>query len=78
MNGTILSGSRNIFTVRSDGSDTIAGDIECRIKGKILKGAEDLYNPLAPGDRVKVELDPGHPQYFYRAFRWKRYYRRRH
>jgi ribosome biogenesis GTPase len=61
MNGTILSGSRNIFTVRSDGSDNIAGDLECRIKGKILKGAEDLYNPLAPGDRVKVELDPGHP-----------------
>jgi len=50
MNGTILSGSRNIFTVRSD-----EGDIECRIKGKILKGAEDLYNPLAPGDRVRVD-----------------------
>jgi len=56
MNGTILSGSRNIFTVRIDN-----GDIECRIKGKILKGAEDLYNPLAPGDRVRVELDSGHP-----------------
>jgi ribosome biogenesis GTPase len=56
MNGTILSGSRNIFTVRFD-----AGDLECRIKGKILKGAEDLYNPLAPGDRVNIELDPGHP-----------------
>jgi len=61
MNGTILYGSRNIFTVRSDEGDNIAGDIECRIKGKILKGAEDLYNPLAPGDRVKVELDTGHP-----------------
>jgi len=56
MNGIILSGSRNIFTVRFD-----TGDLECRIKGKILKGAEDLYNPLAPGDRVRVELDPGHP-----------------
>jgi ribosome biogenesis GTPase len=61
MNGTILSGSRNIFTVRSDEGNNIAGDLECRIKGKILKGAEDLYNPLAPGDRVKVELDTGHP-----------------
>ena len=50
MNGTILTGSHNIFTVRSD-----EGDIECRIKGKILKGAQDLYNPLAPGDRVSVE-----------------------
>jgi ribosome biogenesis GTPase len=61
MNGTILSGSRNIFTVRSDEGDNIAGDLECRIKGKILKGAEDLYNPLAPGDQVRVELDTGHP-----------------
>jgi len=61
MNGTILSGSRNIFTVRSDEGNNIAGDLECRIKGKILKGAEDLYNPIAPGDRVKVELDTGHP-----------------
>jgi len=55
MNGTILSGSRNIFTVRCDEGNNIAGDLECRIKGKILKGADDLYNPLAPGDRVSVE-----------------------
>jgi len=54
--GTILTGSHNIFTVRI-GED----DIECRIKGKILKGAQELYNPLAPGDRVKIEMDPGHP-----------------
>jgi ribosome biogenesis GTPase len=35
--------------------------LECRIKGKILKGVEGYYNPLAPGDRVEVEQDPLHP-----------------
>jgi ribosome biogenesis GTPase len=34
--------------------------LECRIKGKVLKGVETFYNPLAPGDRVLVEEDtPG-------------------
>jgi ribosome biogenesis GTPase len=35
--------------------------VECRIKGKILKGVEGFYNPLAPGDRVFVEEDGNHP-----------------
>jgi ribosome biogenesis GTPase len=55
--GLVLYGSRNIFTVRPDGGDT---SLECRIKGKILKGAEDVYNPLAPGDRVIIEPDTEH------------------
>ncbi|MDR2716995.1 MAG: ribosome small subunit-dependent GTPase A [Treponema sp.] len=55
--GLVLYGSRNIFTVRPDGGNT---NLECRIKGKILKGAEDLYNPLAPGDRVIIEPDTEH------------------
>jgi len=55
--GLVLYGSRNIFTVRPDGADT---SLECRIKGKVLKGAEDLYNPLAPGDRVIIEPDTEH------------------
>ena len=50
--GIVLSGSRNIFTVRPDEESP---DLECRIKGKILKGAEGFYNPLAPGDRVILE-----------------------
>jgi ribosome biogenesis GTPase len=33
----------------------------CRIKGKILKGVEGYYNPLAPGDRVSFEPDSAHP-----------------
>ena len=48
--GVVLNGSRNIFTVRLE-----EGTIECRIKGKILKGMEGFYNPLAPGDRVILE-----------------------
>ncbi|MDR0455611.1 MAG: ribosome small subunit-dependent GTPase A [Treponema sp.] len=57
--GLVLYGSRNVFTVRTGDGDA---NLECRIKGKILKGAEDLYNPLAPGDRVKIETDTEHSQ----------------
>jgi ribosome biogenesis GTPase len=35
--------------------------MECRIKGKVLKGMEGFYNPLAPGDRVIVEQNPDEP-----------------
>jgi ribosome biogenesis GTPase len=65
MKGLVIRGSRNIFTVRID-RDTapeISGEteLECRIKGKVLKGVAEYYNPLAPGDRVAVEADPLHP-----------------
>jgi ribosome biogenesis GTPase len=61
----VIRGSRNIFTVRLEenglpGLETGA-ILECRIKGKILKGVEAYYNPLAPGDRVSVEEDPRQP-----------------
>jgi ribosome biogenesis GTPase len=46
----VIRGARNIFTVRFEG-----GELECRIKGKILKGVEGFYNPLAPGDLVEAE-----------------------
>jgi ribosome biogenesis GTPase len=63
--GLVLRGSRNIFTVRMDarqGADqSVQNEIECRIKGKVLKIAEDHYNPIAPGDQVKIELNPAHP-----------------
>jgi len=48
--GSVIRGSKNLFTVRID-----SGEIECRIKGKVLKGVEGYYNPLAPGDVVDVE-----------------------
>jgi ribosome biogenesis GTPase len=56
MRGLILKGSRNIFTVRTDEGRIL----ECRIKGKILRGAEGFYNILAPGDLVELdETDSG-------------------
>jgi len=48
--GLVVRGSRNLFTVRVNGEET-----ECRIKGKVLKGVEGYYNPLAPGDTVEVD-----------------------
>jgi ribosome biogenesis GTPase len=55
--GLVVRGSRNIFTVRPDAQEdgVPPAEIECRIKGKVLKGAVDLYNPIAPGDRVTVD-----------------------
>ena len=65
LNGLVLRGSRNIFTVRPDvrpGAEQSAPlEIECRIKGKVLKLAEDHYNPIAPGDLVKIEINSSHP-----------------
>ncbi|MDR0993758.1 MAG: ribosome small subunit-dependent GTPase A [Verrucomicrobiota bacterium] len=54
MTGLILRGSKNIFFVQSGAENRV---FECRIKGKILKGVETYYNPLAPGDRVVFEPD---------------------
>jgi len=46
----VIRGSRNLFTVRAGGEE-----IECRIKGKVLKGVEGYYNALAPGDVVEID-----------------------
>jgi ribosome biogenesis GTPase len=52
--GLVIRGTRNVFTVRlDDGGERLY--CECRIKGKILKGADSYSSPLAPGDRVNVE-----------------------
>jgi ribosome biogenesis GTPase len=60
MEGLVVSGSRNVFTVRTGaGSET---ETECRLKGKVLKNREGYYNPLAPGDRVILERDPLHEE----------------
>ncbi|MDR1058711.1 MAG: ribosome small subunit-dependent GTPase A [Treponema sp.] len=50
MRGLIIRGTRNTFTVRLGGEE-----LECPLKGKVLRGAEGYYNPLAPGDLVEVE-----------------------
>ncbi|MDR0487454.1 MAG: ribosome small subunit-dependent GTPase A [Treponema sp.] len=59
LKGTVLCGSRNILTVRIENEGGVSGgtsaELECRIKGKVLKNSGDFYNPIAPGDRVIVE-----------------------
>jgi ribosome biogenesis GTPase len=72
MEGIILKGSKNLFTVRPAASAAnpaarlLAGSaregfidawFECRLKGKILKDGETAYNPLAPGDLVVFSPD---------------------
>jgi ribosome biogenesis GTPase len=63
----VLKGSRNIFTVRpivaagQDKKSDFINTIECRIKGKVLKGVEGYYNILAPGDKVEIEQDNVRP-----------------
>ena len=61
MKGLVIRGSRNIFTVRVEEAGAPPVELECRIKGKVLKEAEGLYNPLAPGDVALIEADPNHP-----------------
>ncbi len=62
MRGTVYSGINNIYSVK-DGEGRF---FQCRIKGKVLRDGEgeilrDDYNPLAAGDGVEFEEDPGHP-----------------
>jgi ribosome biogenesis GTPase len=54
--GLVIRGSWNIFTVMPDEP---GAELECRLKGKVLKGMEGYYNPLAPGDRVSFVCEPG-------------------
>jgi ribosome biogenesis GTPase / thiamine phosphate phosphatase len=54
LKGLVIQGSRNIMTVRITAEEGIK-NLECRIKGKVLKSDEDYYNPIAPGDWVNVE-----------------------
>ena len=54
MEGLIIAGTNNTFTVECDDELTR----NCTIKGKVLKSDKRFYNPLAPGDRVTIEPDP--------------------
>jgi ribosome biogenesis GTPase len=54
LKGLVIQGSRNIMTVRVTAEEGIK-ELECRIKGKVLKSGEDYYNPIAPGDWVNIE-----------------------
>jgi ribosome biogenesis GTPase len=50
--GLVVRSSHNIMTVKVESTE-----LECRIKGKVLKGHDSFYNPIAPGDWVIVEYD---------------------
>jgi len=56
LKGLVIRGSRNIITARIETEDGFK-ELECRIKGKVLKGGDDLYNPIAPGDWITVERE---------------------
>jgi ribosome small subunit-dependent GTPase A len=56
MNGLVLSGSNNVFSVLCDDGERRS----CAIKGKRIKDKDSEYNALAAGDEVELELsDPG-------------------
>ncbi len=51
--GIVLGGTNNQFEVEMpDGKVRL-----CPIKGKVLRESEGYYNPLAPGDRVEIQVD---------------------
>ena len=52
MIGTVLWGANNIYDIRAE-DGTLHEHV--RLKGKVLPGAEDEHNPLAPGDRVTFD-----------------------
>jgi ribosome biogenesis GTPase / thiamine phosphate phosphatase len=53
MEGLVLFGINNIYTVLSGGKNYL-----CRIKGKVLIDEMDQYNPIAVGDYVEITWDP--------------------
>ncbi len=57
--GTVLSGSNNVFDVECDDTDDSGNKVlrACSLKSKRLKLDTNYYNPLAPGDRVEIEID---------------------
>lgn len=56
MQGTVLCGINNFFTVAAGGIR-----YECRLKGKILAIEEQEYNPLAAGDEVEFDVISENP-----------------
>lgn len=60
--GIVIRGINNIYTVihEEDISNlSNAAMYSCRIKGKILQNIDDVYNPLAVGDRVLFTVHQG-------------------
>ncbi|MBQ8012834.1 MAG: ribosome small subunit-dependent GTPase A [Treponema sp.] len=59
LEGTVLSGSNNVFEIECDDTDDDGNHIlrSCSFKSKRLKVETKYYNPLAPGDRVQIEIE---------------------
>lgn len=59
LEGTVLSGSNNIFEIECSDKDEDGSSIirSCTFKSKRLKLDTKYYNPLAPGDKVQIELE---------------------
>ena len=59
LEGTVLSGSNNVFEIECDDKDDDGNSIirNCSFKSKRLKLDTKYYNPLAPGDRVTIEIE---------------------
>ena len=59
LEGTVLSGSNNVFEIECDDTDDDGNHIRraCSFKSKRLKVETKYYNPLAPGDRVQIEIE---------------------
>jgi ribosome biogenesis GTPase len=58
ISGQVLFGINTIYTVITDGQE-----IQCRIKGKVLKEGRRSYNPIAAGDFVDISTDPLNPSF---------------
>jgi len=70
---TILWGANNIFQVILD--EPAGTEAQARIKGKVLTGNDAEHNPLAPGDRVSVQVHPDGAHILERHDRRNRVYR---
>jgi translation initiation factor IF-1 len=55
MEGLVLSGTNNVFSILCDDGERRL----CAIKGKRIKDQTGSYNAVAAGD--KVEVEPGAP-----------------
>jgi ribosome biogenesis GTPase len=56
LKGLVIRSSRNIITAQIESENGVK-ELECRIKGKVLKGGDDLYNPIATGDWILIERE---------------------
>ena len=57
LKGLVIHCSHNIIVARVEIGNEKPIELECRIKGKVLKSDDVFYNPLAPGDLVNVEYE---------------------